>query len=773
MRRDGWVGRNVRHYEHLIDACHSEASPAGTSRTADESGACLGISTSQFCATLSLVSYAIKPITFDKCCYRIDGHPVYLYSGEFHYFRVPRSDWRKRMQLFKDAGGNCIATYIPWLIHEPSEGNILFGDESYRDFEGFLQAAQEMGLCVIARPGPYQYSELKYDGLPGWLCENYPELRAHNIEGKPFRASSISYLHPLFLEKVRSWFDVVCPIIARHTVSKGGPVAFTQIDNEMTGIHVWFGSLDYNAVTMGFGLPGGRYPSFLSRQFGDIGALNRAYETGFASFEEVRPIPVAATNAKTASIRRTRDYFNFYLGTIAEYSQTLAGMLREHGIDTPLVHNAANPGMNANFCETVDALGKNFLLGSDHYYNLDQNWPQNNPTPQYAINVFCSNEMLRLMGFPPTVYELPGGSLSDWPPITPQDARACYLANLALGMKGSNYYILTGGPNAPGSGVTADVYDYGASIGPFGDIRPLYQVQKEFGHLVADRPWLAEAEREYDCRVGLDFEYVRADNYWKGRGNFAFTNSDAYDFLRRGVLTTAFCASLSPALCNLGADDWVSDTTTPVVIVSSVCMARAKQQRVVDFLKNGGRALITPLLPTLDENLNPCTLLADFLGGPVLQASANHAGHVRVTIEDVVNIWNNGDIFFGSRLPPNAKVIGHDEVSGNPIAWKQSLEGSGQAIVLGFRWYQAKREHEQMLKALLQALGLKKKVECSNPNVWTSLRTAGSRSMLFIMNLLSSPLEAHVDCRPAWSEGILEMGKHELGPMSVKTIEIE
>ena len=112
MRRDGWVGRNVRHYEHLIDACHSEASPAGTSRTADESGACLGISTSQFCATLSLVSYAIKPITFDKCCYRIDGHPVYLYSGEFHYFRVPRSDWRKRMQLFKDAGGNCIATYI-------------------------------------------------------------------------------------------------------------------------------------------------------------------------------------------------------------------------------------------------------------------------------------------------------------------------------------------------------------------------------------------------------------------------------------------------------------------------------------------------------------------------------------------------------------------------------------------------------------------------------------------------------------------------------------
>jgi hypothetical protein len=45
--------------------------------------------------------------------------------------------------------------------------------------------------------------------------------------------------------------------------------------------------------------------------------------------------------------------------------------------------------------------------------------------------------------------------------------------------------------------------------------------------------------------------------------------------------------------------------------------------------------------------------------------------------------------------------------------------------------------------------------------------------MLFIMNLLSSPQEAIVDCRPAWSDGVLVTGKHELGPMSVKTIPIE
>src|SRR4029450_11514057 len=104
----------------------------------------------------------MQPITFDRHGYRIDGQPVYLYSGEFHYFSVPRADWRRRMQLFKQAGGNCIATYVPWLIHEPQEGEIPSGDQPYRDLEGFLQTAQEVGLYVIARPGPYQYSELKY-----------------------------------------------------------------------------------------------------------------------------------------------------------------------------------------------------------------------------------------------------------------------------------------------------------------------------------------------------------------------------------------------------------------------------------------------------------------------------------------------------------------------------------------------------------------------------------------------------------------------------------
>ena len=78
---------------------------------------------------------SLKPILFDTECYRTLTEPVYLLSGEFHYFRVPKGDWHHRMRLFKNAGGNVIATYIPWLLHEPEEGSFVSDQEGIREIK--------------------------------------------------------------------------------------------------------------------------------------------------------------------------------------------------------------------------------------------------------------------------------------------------------------------------------------------------------------------------------------------------------------------------------------------------------------------------------------------------------------------------------------------------------------------------------------------------------------------------------------------------------------
>ena len=143
---------------------------------------------------------------------------------------------------------------------------------------------------------------------------------------------------------------------------------------------------------------------------------------------------------------------------------------------------------------------------------------------------------------------MPGGSISDWPPVTPEDARACYLANIALGMKGSNFYILTGGPNVPGTGTTSDIYDYGASIGPRGEIRPLYRAQKDVGLFLRRNPWLVETEREHDFRLGLNFQMPIAEQYGlKARGDIIDRAGGILDFhAPRDAAHVVLCQLLSP-----------------------------------------------------------------------------------------------------------------------------------------------------------------------------------------------------------------------------------
>lgn len=55
-------------------------------------------------------------VSWDGQSYSFGDERRFLISGEFHYFRVPQADWRRRLRLWKDAGGNAIATYVPWLI---------------------------------------------------------------------------------------------------------------------------------------------------------------------------------------------------------------------------------------------------------------------------------------------------------------------------------------------------------------------------------------------------------------------------------------------------------------------------------------------------------------------------------------------------------------------------------------------------------------------------------------------------------------------------------
>jgi beta-galactosidase len=623
----------------------------------------------------------------------------YLVSGEIHYFRVPREDWGKRLDLLIESGATCAATYIPWMIHEPEEGSFVFSKNAETDLNGFLTLCKEKGVDVIARPGPYQYSELRWCGLPPWLCENHPEIMARNQNGEAYNNFAVSYLHPLFLEKTKNWFDAVLPILEKHDNSRGGAIKYVQIDNEM-GFHEWFGGWDYHPDVMGWGKDTGPW----------------------AEFKQQNP---------------AGEYHSFYFSKIAEYACVLAKWIRDAGIKCTLMHNAANPNMVSYFRDTAQVLGNNFLLGVDMYFNLGMDFEANNPTPIFAANGFLGFEQLRLMGFTPSVLEMQAGNCAEWPPTTPQNLKCWYNTCLAMGMKGVNWYVFTGGPNPPKVGGDGDLYDYCAPVGPFGEIRPAYDVIKDFSSFVNEESWLIDAEMEHNYMLGMDWAHPRGKN---DKIPGVFGNPEAWNLLRKGVLITGFCASHTPKVVDLSTNNWLTDTHLPLVIGASQKMPRAIQNNIVTFIKNGGKILVAPFIPTLDENGESCTILKDFVNAGAFEELKRS---VDFCFDELTNISITAA--FCCETPQGGHTLGFDKFSGKTTAWEKSFENGGKVLWLGMSWKHCKHIHTEMLNKIMMKLSAPEPaVHSSNPFVWTVSRSYKNKSCIFAMNLFASSMEATI-----------------------------
>lgn len=155
-------------------------------------------------------------IDYKNNCFLKDGKPFRYISGSIHYSRIPQYYWKDRLLKMYMTGLNAIQVYVPWNFHEPVEG--VYNFEGDRDLEHFLGLANETGLLVILRPGPYICAEWEMGGLPAWLLEK-PNM--------VLRSSDSDYL-----EAVTRWMATLLPRVGRWLYSRGGNIITVQVENE-------------------------------------------------------------------------------------------------------------------------------------------------------------------------------------------------------------------------------------------------------------------------------------------------------------------------------------------------------------------------------------------------------------------------------------------------------------------------------------------------------------------------------------------------------------
>lgn len=158
-------------------------------------------------------------VEFDKNSLIVDGERIVLRCGSIHYFRtLGEKEWHDRLSKMKAGGYNAVDIYFYWSFHEETKG--VYDFEGYKNIEKLLEIAKNLGLFVVARPGPFINAEVSAGGIPYWLLKEKDIVLRNRDDG--------NYIYsPKYMEEVKKWYAKIVPII-----NKFDNVILFQIENE-------------------------------------------------------------------------------------------------------------------------------------------------------------------------------------------------------------------------------------------------------------------------------------------------------------------------------------------------------------------------------------------------------------------------------------------------------------------------------------------------------------------------------------------------------------
>jgi beta-galactosidase len=555
----------------------------------------------------------------------IDGKHIPVYSGTVHYWRLDRDLWPSILDRVQELGFGMIETYVPWSIHETAPERFDWGEhDPLKDFEAFCQLCEERGMYMQVRPGPLINAELTDFGFPEWVLLD-PAVQARTAVGSlhldeasglhpPLQFPVPSYASPAFMAAVGRWLDVVCPIIVRHLAPTGCIIA-VQSDNESCYLfHDEAYATDYSPASIA------AYRQFLQARYASLDDLNALYHRQYPTFAAIEP-PRDCQIQSRADVPWHRDwveYKEYYLHhLVAEISQ----MMKARGVrDVPIFHDVAwqfRTPLDIAKMEAdpdIDWVGINLYRNRKGYNGIAQQMRYQSGTTRL-----------------PFVPELGAGIWCHHPETpTPAEGEFLTLAALMHGMRAMNFYMIVERERWQGSPITRfgeyreDYSDFFRRLTAFLQTYPLGAFSRQpqalllmnydLGRYAAMSSTLHYAHVDL---LGLPYNLGRLDLPLGFRWDVT-SESDHH-------LPDNWQGTVTAHLKRQQLDYDISDTHIdpqrlqryPIVCLPTAdFMDAADQQKLLDYVAQGGCLLIGPGVPYLDSHLRPCTILSDVAQQP-------------------------------------------------------------------------------------------------------------------------------------------------------------
>jgi len=588
----------------------------------------------------------IDKLSVKEGIFYLDGKPIFIISGDYPYYRDSVENWEDRLLKMKRVGINFVTFYIPWRHHF-----INFDEKRNQvcDFEGkiapnksvkkFIALIHKLGMFAIIKPGPFIHAETDYGGLPDFVnsnvnpkiapWRNFLALKGRKEVSKnkwPFLTGDPlpSPLDPEFLRLTKEYYHLVGKEVLAGQIYPKGPIVSIQFLNE--GLYS-DGRIDYayagDYTSNTFQL----YREFLQKRFDSIENYNQAHSTAYNSFEDIYPISIYKGRKEFKHLKNLQkiiDWFDFgiyyYCTWVNELKEAMMQGAKISSLP-PYFCNFPPPG---GFGQALDVWATRVnpekfkeLCGIEYGYT---NWigaVNYHKSSYLRYSFLCSRapgiNLEENWGF---------GKLYDYYYTYGYTPLYQTLLAISSGSTGFNVYTAVG---------TAE-WDEGIDTimeRPYPSNSPI----RETGHLT-NKYYLLKMCTKYleyygneildskpICRmtVGLYQPYIQLAAFaghikklWK---KLKFSSSPFFGM--------DFVAQFHAAMREYKETYEIKNLMYMhpkemiycrcIIFGSSKFLHKCLQEKLVDYVRNGGSLILFGELPTLDENFEPCLILQEKL----------------------------------------------------------------------------------------------------------------------------------------------------------------